>query len=128
MKKLIFVYNADSGVLNFMLDAAHKLFSPATYPCNLCAITYTPANLPRWRRFVKTLLWPVEFLHRDELVERHGNLDTELPAAFLWEEDELKPWIAAEEMNGFQSLDALMTAVATRAKEVEGYSHPTNIN
>lgn len=118
-EKLLFVYNADSGLLNFILDAAHKLFSPATYPCNLCALTYTPTGLPRWRRFVRTLPWPVEFLHKDELAEQYGKIDVLLPAAFVWDGHNLQPWINVEEMNGFESLDELITAVAARAKEAE---------
>ena len=90
-EKVVFVYNADSGLLNFVLDAAHKLFAPSTYPCNLCALTYTPTGLPRWRRFVKTLPWPVEFLHKDELVAQYGADDVALPAAFLWDGD-LDQW------------------------------------
>ena len=110
-EKLIFVYNADSGVLNFILDAAHKLFSPSTYPCNLCALTYTPTGLPRWRRFVKSLPWPAEFLHKDELAEQYGVSDVELPAAFWWNGRSLQPWIDADEMERYTSLDEMMTAV-----------------
>lgn len=121
MKKLIFVYKADSGLMNFVLDAAHKLFSPATYPCNLCALTYTPRGLPRWRRFVKELPWPVAFLHRDELVEQYGETGAELPAAFMWDGAELHTWIDAHEMNSYQTLDALMAGVVerVRVKEME---------
>jgi hypothetical protein len=115
MKKLLFVYNADSGVLNFVLDAAHKLFSPATYPCNLCALTYTPSALPRWRRFVKTLPLAVEFLHRDELAEQYGTADFPLPAAFLWDGRSLQPWIDAKEMDSYQTLAELMAVVEQRA-------------
>jgi len=119
-QKLVFVYNADSGLLNFMLDAAHKIFSPATYPCNLCALTYTPSGLSRWRRFVKTLPWPVEFLHKDELAERYGKIDVDLPAAFRWDGQDLQPWLPAKEMNKFQSLDELIAAVVaqTQASEI----------
>jgi hypothetical protein len=118
MKKLLFVYNADSGLLNFVLDAAHKLFSPSTYPCNLCALTYSFSGLPRWRRFVKTLPWPVEFIHRDELAEQYNSVDFPLPTALLWDGHSLQAWIAAEEMNAIQTLDALMAVVEHRAKEV----------
>ena len=119
MKKLLFVYNADSGVLNFLKDAAHKIFSPSTYPCSLCAITYTPTGLPRWRRFIKTLPWPVEFLHKDELADQYGAVavDVELPAAFLWEDGELTPWIDSAEMNSYKSLDELMMEVLSRTTD-----------
>ena len=40
MKTLIFVYNANAGLFNMMSDYAHKIISPETYECNLCALTY----------------------------------------------------------------------------------------
>lgn len=119
-QKLVFVYNADSGLLNLILDAAHKIFSPATYPCNLCALTYTPTGLPHWRRFVKTLPWPVEFLHKDELAEQFGETEADLPAAFVWDGQKLLSWIDAEEMNDFTSLEELITAVAQRSRAMSG--------
>jgi hypothetical protein len=38
--KLLFVYNADSGLFNSIAEAAHKIVSPQTYRCDLCRITY----------------------------------------------------------------------------------------
>ena len=35
-----FVYNADGDVFSLVGDFAHKIFSPKTYNCNLCAITH----------------------------------------------------------------------------------------
>jgi hypothetical protein len=37
--ELIFVYNADSGILNLLKDAVHKLLKAETYPCSPCAPT-----------------------------------------------------------------------------------------
>ena len=39
-RSLILVYNADSGFFNALADSAHKLLSPSTYDCRLCALTY----------------------------------------------------------------------------------------
>ena len=39
-KELIFIDNAKSGLVNEMIDFAHKIVSPETYDCNLCAISY----------------------------------------------------------------------------------------
>lgn len=119
MNTLLFVYNADSGALNFLMDAAHKIFSPATYPCNLCAVTYTVSGLPRWRRFVKSLPWPVEFLHRDELAEQYGRRDADLPAAFMWDGNQLDVWIDAEEMNSFKTLEELIKSVQQRTEGMQ---------
>ena len=61
--RLIFVYNADSGLFNTLTDIAHKVLSPDTYACNLCSITHGYLKERRkWRNFIRTLDHPVEFL------------------------------------------------------------------
>ena len=40
IEKLIFIYNANSGKHNALLDTMHKIVSPNTYNCNLCDITF----------------------------------------------------------------------------------------
>jgi hypothetical protein len=77
---LIFVYNADSGIFNALLDSLHKTFSPKTYNCNLCAITYTSVSMKKqWKDFISKLNVPVLFLHRDELERKYGITDLQLP-------------------------------------------------
>ena len=80
---LLFVYNADSGLFNTLGDIGHKLFSPATYPCRLCAITYgVLTERAEWRAFVESLGVPCEFLHRDQFRERFPGVEIALPAVF----------------------------------------------
>jgi len=121
MSKLIFVYNAESGLLNAMKDWAHKIVSPETYPCSLCALTYDNLGMRRpWREFIKELGYEVEFLHRDELEEKYGIKDVMLPAAFILQNDELKLWIKCEAMGALNSLDELQTLVVQQlAQETE---------
>jgi hypothetical protein len=70
MNKLIFVYNAGSGYWNLALDIAHKVFSPATYPCHLCDLTYGVLKIrPEWQQFLDSAQTPMEFLHQDEFVQ-----------------------------------------------------------
>ncbi len=40
MNSLLFVYNADSGLVAGLFDSAHKLLSPSTYQCQLCTLTH----------------------------------------------------------------------------------------
>lgn len=104
--KLIFVYNADSGVFNGIKDLIHKNVSPETYPCSLCAITYDNIGMKReWKQFVNGLGRTVEFLHRDELAEKYAIKDVPLPAVFFQcMGDELELWLDAEKMNSCGSL------------------------
>ena len=108
MLDLVFVYNADSGAIAALLDLLHKTFSPRTYPCNLCAITYSTAGMrPEWRRFIKDLDLEVEFLHRDELEVRFGGRDEELPAVFRNADGRLDLLIDAVSINTCRTLNDL---------------------
>ncbi|MFS4469649.1 GTPase [Maribacter sp. 2210JD10-5] len=75
IQKLIFVYNADSGLGNLLIDGAHKIVSPKTYACSLCDITYgafTEKSI--WKKFRKELIlkgYELDFLHKDEFIKSY---------------------------------------------------------
>lgn len=65
--KLIFIYNADSGLLPLLKDFTHKIISPKTYPCSLCALTYdTFSESKAWKSFRQKTNTEMVFLHKDE--------------------------------------------------------------
>lgn len=114
---LVFVYNADSGLVNTLLDIGHKIVSPQTYSCNLCALTHSTFSMrDEWKQFVAQLDCPMEFLHRDELAERYGLRDVPLPAIFLKTEAGLRPWIGQEEINRCQSLAELKQLIESKPR------------
>ena len=82
--KLLFVYNADSGLWDSLLDIGHKAVSPDTYGCNLCSITHGALReRPEWKKFKRETRHELEFLHRDEFEKRFGkNHGYGLPAVF----------------------------------------------
>ncbi|ACM21097.1 hypothetical protein Geob_2748 [Geotalea daltonii FRC-32] len=99
MNGIIFVYNADSGLFNTLTDIAHKVFSPETYSCNLCAITYGNFGMRQeWKEFLETLEIPMQFLHRDEFHERYGMQGLALPAVLLQEGEQLRLLVSADEI------------------------------
>ncbi|MFL6255619.1 MAG: hypothetical protein ACJ74T_11450 [Pyrinomonadaceae bacterium] len=105
---LVFVYNADSRVFNTLADAAHKIFSPRTYACNLCALTHTAVRMRgEWKQFLDGLGRPLEFLHADELATRYGLKGVGLPAIFTKEGDGLKVLAGADSINACRTLDEL---------------------
>ena len=115
MSKLIFVYNADSGLFNLLTDTAHKLLSPETYSCNLCAITYGSFGMKKnWKEFLKSIDIPVEFLHRNELKKKYGISNINLPAILIKEENEPKLWINSESINLCKSIDDLMQLITNK--------------
>ena len=120
MDKIIFVYNADSGIINAMKDWAHKIVSPETYPCSLCALTYDNLGMRRpWREFVQELGYEVEFLHRDELDEKYDIRDVPLPAAFIHHDEKLNLLINSDTMDACQSLDELQALVQTTLQQTK---------
>jgi len=112
---LIFVYNADSGLLNSVKDLVHKNLRPKTYPCRLCALTYNNTGMrSQWKDFVNGLDNDVIFLHKDELKDQYPDMDPELPAAFILIDGRMRSFISAGEMNGLGSLNELMEMVSSR--------------
>ena len=110
---VVFVYNADSGLFNTLTDIAHKIFSPQTYECNLCAITYGNFAIRKeWQEFLETLDMELEFLHRDEFIDIYGLKEIRLPAIFRKTEGGLQLWITAEEINRCTGIDELKTLLA----------------
>ena len=70
--KIVFVYNANSGLMNTVLDIGHKIISPDTYECNLCAITYgVLTENKEWKAFRESSKDELEFLHKDEFEEKY---------------------------------------------------------
>ncbi len=115
--KLLFVYNAGSGLLNDVISVLHKTFSPKTYACNLCTLTFGTYYMQKpWKEFINSLDVDVEFLHRDDFAKRFGISDVPLPAAFEQHGAQVSVWIGADEMNQCESLDDLIGLVRQRLK------------
>ncbi|HDY68254.1 MAG TPA: hypothetical protein ENH85_10740 [Candidatus Scalindua sp.] len=117
MKKMIFVYNADSGFFSTVKDLAHKIVSPSTYPCNLCAITYGNFAMKKdWKEFIKKLELPVEFLHRDEFQKGCSTDIVGFPAIFIKKDSKLNLFIAEKEINRCKNLEDLKKLLITKLK------------
>ncbi|NJC88118.1 MAG: hypothetical protein FIB02_06230 [Desulfuromonas sp.] len=112
---IIFVYNADSGLFNTVSDIAHKIFSPETYSCNLCAITYGNFGMrAEWKTYLESLEADFEFLHRDELADKYGFPALALPTILLKNGETVAEWINAGEINRCHSLDDLKRLISRR--------------
>jgi hypothetical protein len=112
---LVFVYNADSGLFNALSDISHKIFSPASYQCNLCALTHATFGMRKsWKQFLATLDRPFEFLHADELKKQYGESNVSLPAIFVKEDGNLKLLLTASEIDRCRTVDELKQLVRDR--------------
>ena len=110
---LLFVYNADGGILNAVKDAVKKTIAPLKYECRLCGLTYGAVSMKQeWRGFIRDLGIEVSFLHRDEFADRYGEHEYGLPAAFVVEDGKHpRVLISSEEMDATASLRDLMSLV-----------------
>jgi hypothetical protein len=64
--RLLFVYDANSGVLGAIVDSARKLMT--LKGCALCTITHgITGEKGEWKECRDELGVPVEYLHRDEI-------------------------------------------------------------
>ncbi len=110
--KLLFVYYADSGLFNTMADIGHKLLSPETYACDLCALTHGYFSEKRqWREFVESLGPECVFLHRDQFRERYPQDTTPLPAVFIATGNGIRPCIEAQQLRDCRSLNQLQELI-----------------
>jgi hypothetical protein len=120
LEKLIFIYNADSGLRNLLIDGAHKILSPDTYECNLCDITYGAFTENRvWKEFRKNSDLELEFLHRDEFTKTYRSkfgYRFTFPIVLALVGEALEVFIKTEELNALEDADALIGLIAERKK------------
>lgn len=114
--KLIFIYNADSGLFNTVTDIAHKIFSPSTYACQLCALTHSYFSMrDEWKNFLQSIEIPMEFLHKDEFVKQYPSQAIQFPSILLENNnkqgDRLIELIDASMLNNCKTLDELKALI-----------------
>ncbi len=124
--KLIFVYNADSGVLNALKDCVHKLVSPQTYPCKLCDLTYGAfAERKKWKKFRNQSNAQMVFLHADEFYKHYKSKflpNYELPIVLIQNAYDLEIFIDHSTMNTCDNLNQFMDMVTNRIEKFESSS------
>ena len=123
--EMILVYNADSGFFNVIKDGLYKIVSPSTYQCNLCALTYGTIRMKdEWKAFIDKLKMPVEFLHRDEFLEKlkshpHNLKDTKFPAVFLDKGGKISLLITHYEVNKCKTMKDLMDLITRKLASIQ---------
>lgn len=108
-QKLQFVYNAETGFFNKLTDFAHKIISPKTYACSLCALTYGKFTMKQeWADYIKSLPMEVEFIYKNEW--KFAPVRQEYPLVALQTgTDRVEVLLEASELNELKSLKQLRT-------------------
>ena len=115
--ELIFVYNAKSGMVNEFLDFAHKIVSPSTYNCNLCAISYGNFTMKKkWSDYISSLPVRSTFTYKDKVSE-YGYNNIELPSIIFRNGSRSKVIISSEEINKLKKIDQLINILSDRLKD-----------
>ncbi|MGI9537516.1 MAG: GTPase [Desulfocapsaceae bacterium] len=108
--KLIFVYNANSGMLSLIRDIGHKLMSPQTYDCFLCSLTHgTFREDPKWKAFKENSNVDMEFLHRNEFERKYGMKQAYPVVMKLADQTEVV--LSRDQLSHLSSVDDLIVAV-----------------
>ncbi|MFW9902633.1 MAG: hypothetical protein ACFFDY_15300 [Candidatus Thorarchaeota archaeon] len=125
-RKLVFVYNADSGVISLFKDFWKKILRPSSYECNLCMQTFGAFSMKKdWKAFINNLNIDTEFLHRDEFEQKYDVKDAKYPSAYIYDDGQLNLLISEDELNPVRSLDEMEVLVLGK---IENLSYvPTTI-
>lgn len=111
-KELIFVYNAKSGFFNKATDFAHKIVSPQSYNCSLCAITNGNFSIhKKWADFLSSLDIPVTFLYKNDFIKQFPNISTKYPAIFLKQNDRMTCFLKFYDIDKEKDLSGLIKLI-----------------
>ena len=117
-ESLIFVYNANSGKANAILDVYHKIASPGTYKCNLCKLTHGIfKERTRWKNFRQNLKIELDFLHANEFRKQYASASMrkfKLPVVLKKGNEGLDVFISCDELNKMDRLEQLISLIEKR--------------
>lgn len=114
--RLVFVYNANAGLLAGALDSIHKTLSPDTYACDLCELTHGIFNMrPQWRQYLKELPIEASFYHRPDFRLAFPELaDEPLPVVGIVEEGQFTKLLDVDALGQINNVDQLVSALKAK--------------
>ena len=110
--KLVFIYNANSGKLNALFDIGHKLMSPTTYNCSLCALTHDvfKENII-WKEFRKESHFDMAFYHKDEFEAEFPNVNVRYPAVLKFQDNSFLSVLSPDVINDIQNIEEFIEQI-----------------
>lgn len=106
--RLIFVYNANGGIANGIVDSIHKTLSPSTYGCSLCAMTHGVFRMdPKWHAWIAALPMPAAFHHKDD----NPFENVALPVVMLERDGKSDILLSADALGAYRNVDSLIAAI-----------------
>jgi hypothetical protein len=115
--KLVLAYNAKSGFFNGLSDSVHKIVSPSTYSCDLCAITHHSIGMRYpWKVFLEGLNMELEFVHTDEIEKYPYLVKSKFPLIGVLSEGRFVELLCKEELSQMKSIKELREATLKSLK------------
>lgn len=112
---LIFIYNADSGRWNALLDSLHKSLFPQSYACHLCRITHNFwGEKEIWAKFRERFEGEISVFHKDQIPPELRNEATELPVILVDRPGGRQTLLSREEIARCGTAEALIAAIQQR--------------
>jgi hypothetical protein len=100
------------------MDGAHKIVSPSTYDCNLCAITFGNFSEDElWKEFRENTAVTMEFLYRDKFLQNYNSENLRsltFPAILMETPTNLELFISSEILNEMTTSEALIVEITKR--------------
>ncbi len=110
--RLVFVYNAEAGIMAGIMDSIHKAVSPATYACSLCAITYGAFRMdPKWKAWLTTQPFETVFFHRPDFGSAYPGTHVDLPAILRDDAGTLTVLLGPADIAQAATVDKLICAI-----------------
>ncbi|MDQ3072241.1 MAG: hypothetical protein M3Q97_03105 [Bacteroidota bacterium] len=117
--RLIFVYNARKDKISKLKDFFHKIISPQTYACELCALTHGNfREKPEWKHFLESLDMQTTFYYIEDWKKSSAYFDIALPVIVLQKNPKITPEviISKSDMKNMASLDDLIAKLKIKLK------------
>jgi len=116
INKFVIVYNANAGIAAGVMDSVHKIVSPSTYPCQLCAVTYGLTSMRRdWRVFLDGLGMETLFHHRPDFRAAYPQAaEWPLPLIAVEDAGTLRTLVSAADFGAIADIPSLIAVVRER--------------
>ncbi len=113
--ELIFVYNANSDLLNGIIDVFHKWFSPSTYQCSLCSVTYGNVRMKKeWKNYLDRTIHKKRFIYKKEFIKEFEEFKSEdLPLILIRTGSDTRILLNSSELKNM-SLNELINTLNTK--------------
>src|SRR5665213_710275 len=71
-KEIVLCYNAYGGIYPGIEDFFHKIIAPASYPCNLCYLSFGTFSMKKqWKSCLDSLGYKIVQLHKDQFKRKY---------------------------------------------------------